>query len=210
MHFCLCLMTTDPDFSAYELEDEEGIFEEHLTAITISLMGSPSPSSSSTKQPRSTAFSVSPPPHSATARLKHKLSVSNTPPVQRGVAEPTTSQQGFTHNILKAYTHLLPDAKVGHYSESHLDIHNPYSSDLHWELSSTVSPFVRRVGDDNTAGARRSGRRAGRDATGGGGGGRGGEIFKANYSVFWMSERRGITAPHSTTKVINFIVCLYF
>ena len=129
------------------------------------------------------------------------------------MAESVTTQQGFTLDVLKAYTHLLPDAKVGHYSESHLDIHNPYSSDLHWELSSTASPFVRRVADDDTAGSRKSGQRAGR-GTGGGGGGRGGEIFKANYSVFWMSERRGITAPHSISKVPNnsftFVILLSF
>ena len=36
---------------------------------------------------------------------------------------------------LKAYTHLLPKAKVGHYWEG---LYNPYSSDLHWDLSSTA------------------------------------------------------------------------
>ena len=53
------------------------------------------------------------------------------------------------------------------------------------------------MGDDGTD-ARRSGQRTGRGA----GGGQREEIFKASHSVFWMSERRGETAPHSTSKVI--------
>ena len=194
----------DPDFSSYDLEDEEGIFEERLTTITVSLLASPSPSSSSTKQPHSTVFTISPPPHSATARLKHKLSLSNTPPVQRGVvtppiqkgmvAGPTALEQSFTRDILKAYTHLLPDAQVGHYSERALDIHNPYSTDLRWELTSSGSPFVRRIADNGIEGRRSQ--RAERSVSS-----KGGEIFKANYSVFWMSERRGTTPPRSTSKV---------
>ena len=182
------------DFSAYELEDEEGTFQKHLTTLNVSLSGSPpqQPSSSNNKRKSkvtSTAFTVSPPDHLATARLKHKLSLSNTPPVQVGVA---SAGRSFPQDILTSYTHLLPDAQVGHYSEKHLDIHNPCSSDLKWELSCSASPFVRKVG---------SAKRSGQKMAEGGGGGGGGEIFKANYSVFWVSERQGTTPPRSTSKV---------
>ena len=180
------------DFSAYELDDEEGTFKQHLTTLTISLSGSPSqkPSSSSNKQKSkrsSTAFTVSPPHHLAMERLKHKLSLSNTPPVRVGVA---SAGRSFLQDILTSYTHLLPDAQVGHYSEKLLDINNPYSSDLKWELSNSASPFVRKAGI-----AKRSGQKMAE-----GEGGRG-EIFKANYSIFWVSERHGTTPPQSTSKV---------
>ena len=182
------------DFSTYELDDEEGTFQKHLTTLTVSLSGSPpqKPSSSSNKQKSkasSTAFTVSPPHHLATARLKHKLSLSNTPPVRVGVA---SVGQSFPQDILTSYTHLLPDAQVGHYSEKPIDINNPYSSDLKWELSCSASPFVRKVGS-----TKRSGQKM---AEGVGGSGRG-EIFKANYSIFWVSERHGTTPPQSISKV---------
>ena len=96
---------------------------------------------------------------------------------------------------------MLPDAQIGHFSEKHLDIHNPYSSDLEWELTYNASPFVRKVRDTDESGGSRGKRPSSREKGGGGGGGGGGEIFKANYSVFWVSERRGITPPQSTSKV---------
>ena len=105
-----------------------------------------------------------------------------------------TPQQSLTQDILTAYTHLLPDAVVGHYSEKHLDINNPYSSDLRWELSYSASPFVRKTAGEDRM---RSSRRAAGEGRGGGGG----EILKANYSVFWVSERKGTTPPQSTSKV---------
>ena len=95
---------------------------------------------------------------------------------------------------------MLPDAQIGHYSEKHLDIHNPYSTDLEWELSYNASPFVRKVKDSGD-GVGGRGKRPNSQEKGGGGGGGGGEIFKANYSVFWVSERRGRTPPNSTSKV---------
>lgn len=101
-----------------------------------------------------------------------------------------------------AHTLVLPDTQIGHYSEKHLDIHNPYSSDLEWELSCNASPFMRKVGGSINEGGGR--KRPGSREKGVGAGG-GGGIFKANYSVFWVSERRGITQPHSTSKVIDFV-----
>ena len=96
---------------------------------------------------------------------------------------------------------MLPDAQIGHYSEKHLDIHNPYLSDLEWELSYNASPFVRKVRDTDDGGGGGSNSRGKRPSSQERGGG-GGEIFKANYSVFWVSERRGVTPPQSTSKVI--------
>lgn len=99
---------------------------------------------------------------------------------------------------------MLPDAHIGHYSEKHLDIHNPYSSNLEWELSCNVSPFLRKIGGSvNGVGGKK--RPSSWEKGVGGGGERGGEIFKANYSVFWVSERRGMTQPQSTSKVIECI-----
>ena len=198
----LSCCTESLNFSGFELDDEEGVFEEHLKILLISLSGSP-PSSfnaTSSKGKAASAFTVSPPPHTATARLKHKLSLSNTPPIRVGAAKPSSSAslaQGLPRNILTAYTLVLPDAYVGHYSEKHLEIHNPYSSDLEWELSYNASPFVRKVRSSRSSEGRRSHRQE--KAAGGGEG----EIFKANYSVFWVSERRGTVPPHSTSKVIE-------
>jgi hypothetical protein len=204
---------TEPDFCSFELENEEDMFEEHLTTLTVSLSGSPPATTTSVKKKAgsSTAFTVSPPPHTATARLKHKLSLSNTPPVHVGavVAKPSSSlTQGLTQSILTAHTLVLPDTQIGQYSEKHLDIYNPYSSDLEWELSHNASPFVRKVRDTDDGGGvagssgrgkRPSSREKGEGGERGRGGG--GEIFKANYSVFWVSERRGVTPPQSTSKV---------
>lgn len=213
------LVCIEPDFSSFELEDEEGVFEEHLTTLIVSLSGSPPTTTATTKNKvgSSTAFTVSPPPHTATARLKHKLSLSNTPPVHVAVANkspPSSSSlaQGLTQSILTAHTLVLPNARIGHYSEKHLDIHNPYSSDLEWELSYNASPFVRKVrdADDEGGGGGSNSRRkrpSSREREGG-------EIFKANYSVFWVSERRGVTPPQSTSKVIvvlyTLLQCLLF
>lgn len=98
--------------------------------------------------------------------------------------------RSIPQDILTSYTHLLPDAQVGHYSEKLLDINNPYSSDLKWELSCSASPFVRKVGS-----AKRSGQKMTEGVSGRG------EIFKVNYSTFWVSERHGTIPPQSTSKV---------
>ena len=88
------------------------------------------------------------------------------------MAKPSSSlTQGLTQSILTAHTLVLPDAQIGHYSEKHLDIHNPYSSDLEWEPSYNASSFVRKVRDtciDESGGSR--GKRPSSRERGGGGG----------------------------------------
>ena len=209
IYFALTHVSADLDFSAFELEDEEGIFEKHLSTFAILLSGSSAKSkkkntktSSTAKKSPSMAFSFSPPHLPATARLKHKLSLSNTPPVRVSEAGHSSSstaarQPTLSQDILASFTHLLPEAVVGRYSEKHLDIHNPYSADLKWELGTSASPFVRKSAKRSTGQSA-----AGVENAGSSGDSRGaGEIFKANYSVFWVSERNGITPPKSTSKV---------
>ena len=72
-------------------------------------------------------------------------------------------------------------------------------------MSCNVPPFLRKIGGSVNGVGGRKRPSSQEKGVGGGGRGRGGEIFKASYSVFWVSKRRGISQPHSMSKVIDCI-----
>lgn len=192
--------SSDLELGVFQVEDEERFFEQHLSTTTVvCLSGSPSahrseepPPSSSETRASSTAsrkILASPPLPAAEkqqqALRRLKLSPSHANPVSPPPPPPlppphraARSPLGRSLCILPSHTLSLPDTVIGHYSEGALEIHNPYSQPLHWQLSSAASPFVRETARDS------------------------GDILKANYSVFWVSERTGSILPNSTAKAL--------
>ena len=195
------------EFNSLEVEDNEQFFEQHLSKISISLSGSlptESPLNMKSVKTSGVTFDLSPPQQKA-------LSPSHTPLVFGG-GRDLTNKQSPSLRILAAHTLTLPDTAVGHYSEKALEIYNPYSSPLHWHLSSVASPFLRNVSINSNYITSNSVYFLVKYVSLmqiSGCGGSSGEIFKANYSVFWVHERRGTVLPQQMSKVHTYMhVCV--
>ncbi|CAI8051329.1 Centrosomal protein of 192 kDa [Geodia barretti] len=162
------------DFAQFEVENEERFFEQQIQQIEVALCGSQAPCPPALRE-KTQRQPLSMSFDTPPRTLKMATSPSHSP---SKTTPPPAGTVSLSTWIISSLTLLFPDTTSGQRSEKMLDVHNPYSQSLQWKLSSVASPFVRDAAGSSSS------------------------ICKANYSVFWVHERKGTVAPTSSAQVL--------